>query len=239
MAGALQRFERRLEGAVTGAFARAFRSNVQPVEIVSALQREIDNSTNVLSRGRTLVPNNFTVELSPADFERLTPFGNTLADDLADQVKDHVTEQRYTLAGPLEITFQRDEELRTGRFRIRSIANASIRPSANERLTDTGVRAASVILEVGGIRHPVTPPGLIIGRGSDTDLRIDDPGISRRHVEILVDTSQGEPIATISDLGSTNGTLVDGRRIDRAPLGHGSQVRLGNTIITVRLNRES
>ncbi|RYJ02630.1 MAG: DUF2662 domain-containing protein, partial [Actinomycetales bacterium] len=101
MAGVLQRFEQRLEGAVTGAFARAFRSAVQPVEIAAALQREIDNSAHVLSRERMLVPNDFTVELSTSDHERLTPFGTTLSDELATLVKEHVTEQRYTLAGPL------------------------------------------------------------------------------------------------------------------------------------------
>jgi len=82
MAGVLQRFEKRLEGAVTGAFARAFRSAVQPVEIAAALQREVDNSAHVLSRDRRLVPNDFSVELSPADHERLTPFGATLIEEL-------------------------------------------------------------------------------------------------------------------------------------------------------------
>ena len=90
MAGVLQRFEQRLEGAVTGAFARAFRSAVQPVEIAAALQREVDNSAHILSRERMLVPNDFTVELSPTDYERLAPFSGTLAEELATLVQEHV-----------------------------------------------------------------------------------------------------------------------------------------------------
>ena len=127
MAGVLQRFEKRLEGAVTGAFARAFRSAVQPVEIAAALQREIDSNASVLSRDRALVPNDFTIELSPADHERLAPYGATLAAELSALVTDHITEQRYTAAGPIHIEFALDEELRTGRFTVVSTSNASRR----------------------------------------------------------------------------------------------------------------
>ncbi|RYJ01862.1 MAG: DUF2662 domain-containing protein, partial [Actinomycetales bacterium] len=146
MAGVLQRFEQRLEGAVTGAFARAFRSAVQPVEIAAALQREIDNSAHVLSRERMLVPNDFTVELSTSDHERLAPFGTTLSDELATLVKEHVKEQRYTLAGPLTITFVEAPELGTGRFRVRSKASAVVRPVEGQRMTDLIILYADEIL---------------------------------------------------------------------------------------------
>lgn len=130
MAGVLQRFEQRLEGVVTSAFARAFRSAVQPVEIAAALQREIDNSAQILSRDRRLVPNDFTVELSPEDHARLVPFGETLTGELSTLVREHVHEQRYTLAGGLAIEFVEAPELGTGRFRVRSRTNASVRPTA-------------------------------------------------------------------------------------------------------------
>ncbi len=235
MAGVLSRFERRLEGAVTGAFARAFRSAVQPVEIAAELQREIDNSTSILSRDRILVPNDFTVHLSPADYERLTPFGSTLADELATLVREHVDEQRYTLAGGLAITFERDDTLRTGRFTVDSRTNATVHAAPSERLTDTSVRSAAVVLEVGGMKHPVSPPGLVIGRGSDSDLKIDDPGISRRHARIHVGGLADAPAVAVEDLGSTNGVVVDGRRVESSPVSDGSQIRLGNTTLTVRI----
>lgn len=235
MAGVLQRFEKRLEGAVTGAFARAFRSAVQPVEIAAALQREVDNNATIVSRERTLVPNDFTVELSPADHERLTPYGTTLAAELGTLLTEHMTEQRYTPSGPIGIDFALDEALHTGRFTIISRSNASVTPVRGESMTETAVRRAKVLLDIGGLRHPVNPPGITIGRGSTVDLKIDDPGISRNHAEIRFVGGGVE----VRDLGSTNGVVVDGRRVESAPLRNGSQVRLGNTTVTVHISEES
>jgi len=239
MAGVLQRFEQRLEGAVTGAFARAFRSAVQPVEIAAALQREVDNSAHILSRDRMLVPNDFTVELSTPDHERLTPFGTTLAAELATLVTEHVTEQRYTLAGPLEIHFQQAPELSTGRFRVRSRTTASVTPVAGQPLGDTAVRGSRVILEVNGMRHPLSPPGVVLGRGTESELRIDDPGISRRHAQISVHAGSNGTSVTITDLGSTNGVILNGHKVDVATVADGSEVRLGNTVLVIRIIEEA
>ena len=159
MAGVIQRFEQRLEGAVTGAFARAFRSAVQPVEIAAALQREVDNSAHILSRERMLVPNDFTVELSPSDHERLSQFSDTLSNELSRLVEEHVKEQRYTLAGPLSIGFAQSADLGTGRFRVRSRTNASVTPVSGQRMTETAIRSSEVVIEVNGMRHPLAPPG--------------------------------------------------------------------------------
>lgn len=235
MAGVLQRFERRLEGAVTGAFARAFRSAVQPVEIAAALQREIDNSAHILSRDRMLVPNDFTVELSPSDHERLDPFGRTLIEELAQLVNDHVREQHYTLAGPLAIRLTETGELGTGRFRVRSRTNASVSPVEGQRLTDSAVRSSDVVIEVNGLRHPLTPPGVVIGRGTDADLRIDDPGVSRRHARIAVNPSAGGSSVTVTDLDSTNGVVLNGHKVQTAGVADGSEIRLGNTVIVLRI----
>jgi hypothetical protein len=229
--GVLHRFEQRLEQVVTGAFARAFRSAVQPVEIAAALQREIDNSVQILSRDRLLAPNSFHVELSAADFDRLAPYGDTLSAELATLVREHVQEQRYTLAGRLDISFGRSESLTTGRFRVRSRANAEVTPIAGQR---QGSQPAPVVLEVNGQRHPLQPPGVVVGRGNDADLRINDPGVSRRHVEIRVDVSGGQVTVSAIDLGSTNGTSMDGRRVQQAQLHDGSAIVIGNTTMIVR-----
>jgi len=231
--GVLHRFEQRLEQAVTGAFARAFRSAVQPVEIAAALQREIDNSAQILSRTRMLVPNTFVVVLSESDHDRLSPYGSTLSDELATLVKEYVAQQRYTLAGPLTITFEREPGLTTGRFRVRSRAHASVTPLNGRAASDTMIRRAPLVLEVNGTMHPLEPPGLVIGRGSEADLRVNDPGVSRRHVEIRVDVSGRELRVSAADLGSTNGTLIDGRRVAEARLEDGSTVKIGNTVITL------
>ncbi len=240
MAGVLQRFEQRLEGVVTGAFARAFRSAVQPVEIASALQREIDNSAQVLSRDRRLVPNDFTVELSAQDFERLDPFGATLTDELGAMVREHVKEQRYTLAGGLNIVFVEAPDLGTGRFRVRSRTNASVRSASSSRMTDSAVRRSEAYVEVNGTRHPLTAAGLVIGRGSEADLRIDDPGISRRHCQLTVHDTGETVEVTVTDLGSTNGVVLNGHRVSASPVPTGSEIRLGNTTMTIRIGeRES
>ena len=231
--GVLHRFEQRLEQAVTGAFARAFRSAVQPVEIASALQREIDNSAQILSRDRMLVPNTFVVELSESDHDRLSPYGSTLSDELIALVKDYVAAQRYTLAGALTISFEREPALTTGRFRVRSRAHASVTPSGGRAASDTMIRRASLVLEINGTMHPLEPPGLVVGRGSEADLRVNDPGVSRRHVEIRVDITGPEVRVSAADLGSTNGTLMDGRRVAEAWLHDGSQIQIGNTTMIV------
>lgn len=235
MAGVLQRFEQRLEGAVSGAFARAFRSAVQPVEIAAALQREIDNSANILSRDRRLVPNDFSVELSATDYERLTPFGETLVNELATLVNEHVKEQHYTLAGPIAITFHQSGELSTGRFRVRSSTNAAVTPVQGQRMTETALTRSDVVLEVNGMKHPLAAPGVVIGRGAEAELRIDDPGISRRHAQFKVHTVDGETAVTVIDLNSTNGVILNGRRVSEAAVGNGSEIRLGNTTLTIRI----
>ncbi|MGZ5366163.1 FhaA domain-containing protein [Aeromicrobium sp.] len=236
MAGVLQRFEQRLEGAVSGAFARAFRSAVQPVEIAAALQREIDNSTNILSRNRKLVPNDFDVELSTSDYERLTPFGKTLVDELATLVDEHVKEQHYTLTGPIAITFHHAPELSTGRFRVRSSTNAAVTPVQGQRMTETALTSSDVVLEVNGMKHPLAPPGVVIGRGAEAELRIDDPGISRRHAQFRVQTVEGKTTVTVIDLDSTNGVILNGRRVTEAEVGNGSEIRLGNTTLGIHIS---
>ena len=235
--GLLQRFENRLEQVVSGAFARAFRSAVQPVEIAAALQREVDNSAQILSRDRRLVPNNFHVELSPQDHERLSPYTSTLAQELTEMLREHAHEQSYVFTGPVSIAFDKTEELSTGRFRVRSAALAKVTPVSDSLVTETAVRRASVILEVNGMKHPLEPPGIVIGRGTDADLRINDPGVSRRHAEIRIFPG-AQPQVSVIDLGSTNGMLVNGQRVQQATLDDGGTVKIGNTTMTVRFVAE-
>ena len=104
--GGLQRFEQRLENMVYGAFARVFRSAVQPVEIAAALERECDNNAQILSRQRRAVPNDFHVELAATDFDRLAPYDSTLVRDLTEQLMEHAQQQHYVFPGPVTIGFE-------------------------------------------------------------------------------------------------------------------------------------
>lgn len=231
--GVLQRFERRLEGMVTGAFSKAFRAEVQPVEIAAALQRELDNNAQIVSRERSLVPNDFVIELGSHDHGRLAPYSGTLATELVDLVREHADLQHYAFTGPVTVTFEEHDELGTGQFRVRSTVRAGVDRGASYVPTEATERNAAAYLIINGTQHPVVAPGLVLGRGSECDVRIDDPGVSRRHAEIRVHGSGPEAQLVVVDLGSTNGTVVDGVRAAQAPLSDGSRIVLGSTIVDV------
>lgn len=227
--GVLQRFERRIEEMVNRPFARAFKAEVQPVEIASALQRECDDRAAIVARGRTMVPNAFTVELGPHDHERLSVYAEALGQELAAMVREHAEEQRYAFIGPVTVDFERDDDLPTGRFQVRSAAVAGATAAGTSTTVPaTGSGSAVPWVEVGATTYALVHPVTRIGRGTDADLRIDDPGISRNHAELR--RSGGD--VTIVDLGSTNGVVVDGRRVDELRLRDGSEVRLGSTTLT-------
>ncbi|WP_344293786.1 DUF3662 domain-containing protein, partial [Streptomyces synnematoformans] len=118
--GVLKRFEQRLEGLVNGTFAKVFKSEVQPVEIAGALQRECDNNATIWNRERTVVPNDFIVELSAPDYDRLAPYSGQLGEELAAMVRDYAQQQRYTFMGPIKVHLEKAEDLDTGLYRIRS-----------------------------------------------------------------------------------------------------------------------
>ncbi len=229
--GGLQRFEQRLEQMISGVFARTFRSAVQPVEISAALAREVDNSAQILSRDRRLVPNDFHVELSTPDYDRLSALGVTLEQELASLLKEHAATQSYVFTGPVRVNLEVADDLTTGRFRVRSKALAKVSPAGPDP-TETQVRRAAALLEVNGERMPLMAPGIIVGRGNDVDLRVNDPGVSRRHVEVRVEDAGGRPRVSVHDLGSTNGVLVNGRKVETATLADGAEIRIGNTVMS-------
>ncbi|KAB2813127.1 DUF2662 domain-containing protein [Pimelobacter simplex] len=241
--GGLQRFEQKLEQAISGVFARTFRSAVQPVEIAAALQRELDNKAQVLSRQRRLVPNSFVVELSEGDLERLSPYDSTLAGELGEQLTEHAELQSYVFPGPIRIGFESADDLGTGRFRVRSQAEAAVTGHSRRG----GGQRTRAVLEVNGTQHPLQAPGLVVGRGSEADLRINDPGVSRRHAEFLITTEQAAGVAPgegpvhveVHDMGSTNGIRVDGQKVARATLRDGSRVQIGHTSLVLRMLQEA
>jgi hypothetical protein len=235
--GFFGRFEKKVEGAVNGAFARAFKGDVQPVEIAARLQRELDAEAKLLSRDKRLVPNEFVVGLSPHDHDKLAPYSKTLTSELAGELRHHAAEMGYVFNGPIRIHFQLEPTLPTGRFTLTSEAVAGVeerggdhRPAAP---APTSAQRHQLVLEVNGTRHPLQPPGLVIGRGTEADLRINDPGISRRHAEIRVEAAGPALRIQIVDLGSTNGIIVNGHKVRDAPLQEGSRIEIGSTRMLV------
>jgi Protein of unknown function (DUF3662)/FHA domain len=230
--GIFARFEKKVEGAVSGAFARAFKGDVQPVEIATRLQRELDAEAKLLSRDKRLVPNEFKVGLSQHDHDKLAPYATTLNAELATALRNHARETGYVFNGPVKVVFELDSSLPTGRFTVDSEAVAGITPRSG-RASETSINRAPLVLEVNGTRHPLQPPGLVIGRGTEADLRINDPGISRRHAQIRVNAAGPQVQIDIVDLGSTNGIVVNGHRVQQAALQEGSRIEIGSTRMLV------
>ncbi|MBW8819699.1 DUF3662 and FHA domain-containing protein [Streptomyces canus] len=289
--GVLKKFEQRLEGLVNGTFAKVFKSEVQPVEIAGALQRECDNNATIWNRDRTVVPNDFIVELSTPDFERLSPYSGQLGDELAGMVRDYAKQQRYAFMGPIKVNLEKADDLDTGLYRVRSRTLAG---STDQQAPGTAAPAARPAapgagaggygyppaapagappmpsapppgrgapggygypqpaqaqrpgaggpvgapapgsrtrhwIEINGTRHQISRATLVLGRSTEADVRIDDPGVSRRHCEIRTGTP-----STIQDLGSTNGIVVDGQHTTRATLRDGSRIVVGSTTIIYR-----
>ena len=232
----LDRFEQRLDRLVNGAFAKAFPSEVQPVEIAAALEREISDRAAVVSRERTVVPNAFTIDLAPIDHERLSGYAAVLSGELADLVRAYCEEQGYDQTGPVEIVFTRDDELDTGIFRIRSESKAAVVATpmvASGKTHAAGPAphqpAASPYLVISGKSYSLSQAVTRIGRGTDVDIRIDDPGVSRHHAEITLGAD-----VTLRDLDSTNGTYIDGVAVRVTTLYDGASVRLGTTVFEFR-----
>lgn len=393
--GLFDRVERKLESAVNGAFARAFRAEVQPVEIASAMRRAMDDRAAVVGKGRTIVPNLFVIDLSPTDYERLTSYTELLADELVASVQEHAEQQRYVPGGPFHIDFRSREDLETGVFRVRpatakripaaepdergaadrrrvehaeelrrahpfrtseaeapaqgaaglashaasaaagSLASTAAaaragRPPvpeppvgapsvsapsvaeqpvdgpaaappavammpAPDRVTGPDVPAGSAApaeappyaapdappyaapahaipaeepaqpaqlarpepqpgvppaapmpledpadrpwLECDGDHYPLLGALTVLGRDPSADITLEDAGISRRHAEIRV-THDGPHFAiTVRDLGSTNGTFVNGDRVTTSRVAEGDRLTMGRTSLLIRAGR--
>lgn len=222
--GILDKFEQGVERVVNGAFSKTNRSEVKPVELASALRREVDRRAAAVGVGRTVVPNEFTIELSPADLAHFEEWGaEALADELAENVTAHATAQHYAFVGPVTVTFEEDEEIAPGRFEVRS---ATVR-GAVAPATAAAPSPRHPLLDIDGQRYLLTGPLTVIGRGSEADIIVEDPGVSRRHLEIRV-TPDG---VVATDLGSTNGVFVEGHQVPAATLVDGNTVTIGRTRI--------
>ncbi len=207
-------FERRLERMVEGAFARAFKSGLRPVEIGRRLVREMDDNRSVGVRGTTVVPNAFTVALSASDLDQFEGVQDSLSRELGDAAREHAQDEGYGFMGPVEVEFVVDDRLHTGAFQI----------TGRMAEGDGGAGAGSIVLP-NGDRFSLTESIISIGRHPDSNLVLADPNVSRNHAEIR---PQGERFVVV-DLGSTNGTRVNGVRVDTQLLQDGDEVSFGNT----------
>jgi hypothetical protein len=244
--GVLQAFERRLGGLVEGAFAKVFKGDVQPAEIAHALQREADDRKSVVGAGRILTPNDYVVELGTHDFGRIEEWTEALGNELADMVREHASKSGYSFVGPVSVGFEHHPELNTGVFRIRSASvpgepggrDATQAVPGTPRPAPHGALPSRprLIMNLEGddsayfLAHPVT----VIGRAPDSDLRIDDPGVSRRHAELRYVDGAVELV----DLGSTNGVTVNGAPAGQAVLRDGDRIDIAKTTLIFRRDED-
>lgn len=243
----LRDFEKRLEGAVEGFFARAFRSGLQPVELAKALQRYAGNYQQVGVEG-VIVPNVYRFVLAEQDLERFGGYTTALQRELADVASRTAAERGWRLKGPVRIEFERGDHVRVGTYELRGKIEApEPRPSPppapphrqappptprtapeDEDSNRTRVlpsRTSSAVLHVlGGQAPPTRVRGsAVLGRLPDCDVTLDDPSVSRRHARI----TEQDGTWRITDLGSTNGVKVNGERLTSGELSHGDRLELG------------
>ena len=217
----LRNFEDRLERLVEGMFARAFRSGLQPVELGRKLVKEIDASRTLDVRGRTLAPNRFVIRVSPEDMQRFAQVQQSLVQELHATVREHANNEGLTFLGRVSVELSEDPDLKVGLFRVH--------PSYDERVL---LDEPNAWLEApDGHQHFIKGGVSTIGRLSESDIVINDQNVSRRHAELhaVGDTYE------LVDLGSTNGSKVNGQRVGRHVLADGDQVTFG--AITLRFRR--
>jgi Protein of unknown function (DUF3662)/Inner membrane component of T3SS, cytoplasmic domain len=209
----LQQFEERLERLVEGTLAKPFRSNLQPVEIGRRLTREMDLHRRVGVRG-LIAPNAFAVTLAPADVERFSNFIDALSRELSDAAREHAKNEGYLFVGPVEVEIFEGSTLKAGRFTV----EAEVREDA-----DGGFLAELVLTD--GRRVQVGTEPLVIGRLPECGVVLADSNVSRRHAELR---RAGDSVV-LTDLGSTNGTRVNGAPIRERVLVSGDEVSVGST----------
>jgi hypothetical protein len=221
--GALQRFEKRLEGMVEGAFAKVFKGVVHPVEILNAMQREADAQRTPLPGGRTLVPNRYVIELSSDDHSRLAPYAVALGHELAQSHAQYIGEQGWAVYGDIVVEIARGETLDAGSFRLVAQVHTGGDASSGN---GSGVR----LLTDDGRNYPVGVGSTVIGRSDQAGFRLADAGASRQHARLDYDGRQ----VVLTDLSSANGTMVNGRRVSTVALNPGDQILIGTTRLTFR-----
>ena len=248
----LRSLESKIAGLVEGTFSRAFRSEVRPVEIARKLAREMEEHKS-LSVSRTYVPNEYRVYLSPRDRERFADYEDALASELAGYLLEHARREQLALMSRPVVEFETDDRLGLGEFGIQTRVVSPDREDDPEAPAESSgrtmvyssagrvaepleerarTRTETALLITNGKRLVVGPGGVTVGRSRQCDVTLDDPNVSRTHAEIR--PRGGSWVLT--DLGSTNGSRLNGRRLDGPEvLKPGDQIELGTSRIQFEL----
>jgi len=211
----LQSIERRLERMVDGVFSRRRRGSIRPIELGRRLVREMDDNRSVDVKGRRIVPNDFTLLLSPADHASFSDIEDALTTELGEAAREYAREESYHFMGPVLVKLMVDNNLKPGRFGISS----QLKQAAG------GLGAGSLVLP-SGQRVALGEHVTTVGRLPESTISINDTNVSRNHAEIRT----GSAAYVAVDLGSTNGTMVNGVRIvGEQRLNDGDIISFGST----------
>ncbi len=250
----LRNLEAKLGGLVEGAFGRAFKTSVQPVELAHKLAKEMEDN-QMVSVSRVYVPNHYRVFLSPKDREQFASYEPALRKELSDYLLEHARQERLALTSRPQIEFHTDERLELGEFGIQAQLLGELEedesgeleeaPSAGDfghtmvyspdreaRPLEMPVDRRQALLVSEGKRNVLGGERVMIGRSRECDVVVSDPNVSRRHIELR----RGERGWAAVDLGSTNGMKVNGRRIGHAELSSGDRITIGVTDMTFELD---
>jgi hypothetical protein len=250
----LRSIESKLESLFEGVFGRAFRANVQPVELARKLAKEMDEhrSTSVT---RIYVPNEYTIFLSSDDRKQFDGYESSLVAELEEYLAEHASRESYALLTPPHVVFETDDDLGVGEFGIATkmaqiersgdeapeeaagatmIYKPRTQPTEAVSLEELQVDRMVGVLTWAGRRRILDSKRAVLGRSREVDVQIEDPNVSRRHAEVV---QQGSAWWVI-DLGSTNGVEVDGKRVQRARLDDGTSFVIGETTVTFTTERD-
>jgi hypothetical protein len=253
----LRNIESKIEALFEGVFGRAFRTNVQPVELARKLAKEMDDH-RMVSVSRVYAPNEYSVYLSPGDREQFESYEESLVSELQEYLAEHARRESYVLLSSPSILMNTDADLEVGEF---GIATRMVQPEPGQGPVEDipeavpgatmvykpkagppteavspeelGVEPEVVTIDADGTRHTIDKPSIVIGRSKDCDIRVADPNVSRRHAEVR----QEGTTYWVQDLASTNGTTVNGRRQQRAKLEHEDRITVGSTDLVFRRER--
>jgi len=209
----LKGFERRLERLVEGTFSKAFRSGVEPVEIGRKIVRAVDAGRRLGVAGNPVVPNDVVVYLSPTDLDQFQSYADVLSRDLAEATRAHAKEEGYRFLGPVAVALASDDALRTGDVDV-----------VAEIAEGAGGRVGSLVLPDGS-RVPLGDEPSVIGRLPECAVTLNDPRASRHHAEVR---PYGDGFVIV-DLGSMNGTTLNGAAVREQELADGDVIGVGST----------
>ncbi|HZB01174.1 MAG TPA: DUF3662 and FHA domain-containing protein [Actinomycetota bacterium] len=221
----LRDFERRLGGLVEGLFSKTFRSGVQPVELAKRVMREMEDGRSV-GVSEVWAPNRFVILLSSEDFARYEQAEDAIVSELKRVIRETAAERGWGLVGPPDVEFRVGERLKKGDLGC----EAALVEGEDDDPT-AGHRASLLIREDGSERTvPLATPDVTIGRLAECDVVLKDRGASRKHAQIRL----RDGAWVLTDLGSTNGTRLNGQTVQSRPLSDGDKITIGTTVIEFR-----